>query len=204
MARQCSCPRAPGFLSYVLSKYAAFARNQADRYWIDDELRMHTHWPVDEGCFCSSCLETFDAVRANSSEDFVFEIQNDDQLLRDWTEFGRKGLLNVIHHAAQGIVSSHPNASIGRMTCGPESHRNDLDVLHVVGAGSVWLRPVGGFRNEDRPRETLEMVATVTASCAELRPDEKQTYEIENYPYDEGAKTARTTAIECLLQIRSR
>lgn len=204
-ARQCSCPSDPDFLEYVQQKYHAFAQCNADCYWIDDDLRMHNHKPVMDGCYCLRCRKLFaQSIGSMFHEDraaFVNTLAEQPAMQQQWRAFGQQLVLGVIRSAADGILSAHPNAAIGRMTCAADDHRADMDLLHELGAGEVWQRPGGGFWDESRPRQILGKTAMVGTSMASAKIGERYTYEVENYPYCIGAKSARITAIECLLQI---
>jgi len=204
VARQCSCPRDKDFLEYVKKKYRAFASCGADRYWIDDDLRMHNHKPVTDGCYCNSCLNSFAGSEGLGEipdrDAFIKQLQSDTELEQAWRNFGQSSILQVIRFAADAILEAHPGAEIGLMTCGPDDHRADLDVINEAGASVQWLRPGGGFWTENQPRDLVGKIATVSIATTSMQREEKQAYEIENYPYCEGAKSARMTALDCLLQ----
>ena len=53
-----NCPRDKDFLEYQKESARLYAAAcKPDILFIDDDLRMHHHTPVDYGCFCDGCLE---------------------------------------------------------------------------------------------------------------------------------------------------
>jgi len=86
----CNCPRDEEFLDYhrqVVDIYASAI--QLSSIWIDDDLRMHSHPPVQYGCFCEKCLSDFSKLQGKTwiREELAAELVKPgqySQLRQDW------------------------------------------------------------------------------------------------------------------------
>lgn len=209
-ARQCSCPADPAFLDYVRFKYERYARCRADRYWIDDDLRIHNHLPVKWGCFCNTCVADF-SQRTGQRFDrgkLVDALAADVAVRTAWIERNGEVILNLLSACAEGVRDGHPGAEIGLMTCDvvyagdiAVDLRRWLERLTKITGGRGWLRPGGGFWSDEQPIGMVHKAHTVANTVSNLGPDIRVTYEIENYPYTTGSKSATMTGLECLLAI---
>nr|MBA3686340.1 hypothetical protein [Planctomycetota bacterium] len=199
------CPQDQRFLDYVRMKYRAFAGTGAERYWIDDDVRLNHHAPVARGCFCAVCCASL-AMRLGreplpgAALAAVFDQEPAGRVA--WDAHLRAVLGAVIDAAVEGVRAVQPQAEIGLMTCEPH---DQVDWMARLGRGGhrPWLRPGGGFWNDDEPRALLRKLITVNAQCDGLPTDAGITYEVENYPYAIGAKSAAMTGWECLLAVLS-
>ena len=55
----CFCPRSRQLQNYFRQVASLHAVWQPNSVWIDDDLRMNHHAPVDYSCFCPICLKDF-------------------------------------------------------------------------------------------------------------------------------------------------
>lgn len=209
-ARQSSCPTDPEFLDYVRFKYASFARCQADLYWIDDDLRTRNHKPVDWGCFCPACIEAFCAEvdRRFDLDSLRIALRQDRSIRTAWVERAGRVVCDLLRACGQGIAQSHPGANVGLMTC-------DITELAIAGVdvkawyesmlsssgGRGWIRPGGGFWSDELPRALLGKSHAVANTLDHVPKEIGATYEVENYPYLLGAKSAAMTGLEVLIAI---
>jgi hypothetical protein len=198
------CPQDPAFLAYVERKYRAFAGAGADRYWIDDDLRLHNHSPVRRGCFCPVCLASLGRRLGRSLDRTAMAeaVEREAEAVRAWEEHEGEVLGAVIDTAVAAVRAVRPTAEVGLMVCDPRDHRGSALRLGA-GGHRPWLRPGGGFWGDDEPRSLLRKLASVQAQCSGLPEGTGITYEIENYPFAIGGKSAAMTGWECLLAILS-
>ena len=55
-----ACPLDPGWREYANQAFALYAREEVDVIWIEDDIRLHNHAPLDwGGCFCPLHVERF-------------------------------------------------------------------------------------------------------------------------------------------------
>lgn len=209
----CSCPRASDFLAYLDAYTRAYCAWQPDRLWIDDDLRLHHHNPVDFGCFCGRCLAEFSAVTSHiwKREELVRAI-NDEQDLSArgaWMQFCRDSAAGVARTVARAAIAVAPECQLGSQHCdlsfsgynGSDWH-HVLCTLHEISGRPVGSRPGGGFYHDHQPREVLYK-ALMTGHQNSRLPDcaELVSYECENLPGSVIGKSARGTAVECTLAI---
>jgi hypothetical protein len=100
---------------------------------------------------------------------------------------GRNGavIADVLRAAADGIRQVHPQAHIGWMTL---AHTHYLDsgsdfhrwfgALGEPASGRLWIRPGGGFWNEERPAELVDKAMHVAHACARAPAGVRATHEI--------------------------
>ena len=196
------CPQEPAFLDYVRLKYRSFAGSGANRYWIDDDVRLRHHHPVDWGCFCTACLASC-AARFGCPPDrgaVVAAIHGGPAGRDAWEAHERDVLGAVIDAAVDGIREADPTAEIGFMTCGTRDHGEVMGRI-ARRAPRAWLRPGGGFWNDAEPRAMLAKHISINAQADGVGQGVGIAYEVENYPYATGAKSAAMTGLESLLAI---
>ncbi|MBO9610859.1 MAG: hypothetical protein J7639_33215 [Paenibacillaceae bacterium] len=218
VARYCSCPADAGFLAYTREKYKRYGECRADKYWIDDDVRLQGHLPVRWGCFCPACVASFLQMSSPDTpltrEELVARLKRDSGSRSLWLDRNRRVVHELLHACAEGITQAHPQAEIGLMTVDLASYSDARVDLRdwfdqLLGGGRTdgtskaggWLRPGGGFWTDEQPRELLVKTHQVAMACAALPPDIRSTYEVENYPYTIGAKSAAVTGLECLLTV---
>ena len=195
-----ACPQSADFLAYVRLKYRAFAGSGAGRYWIDDDIRMTHHHPVQRGCYCATCLASM-AKRLGRPLDrpsLAAAVEGDPAVHAAWIAHEDTLLGGVLDAAVDGIRAVDANAEIGLMSAFPRDHR---DLLARLGRGGAraWIRPGGFVWTDHEPRAVLSKQISVAAQAEGLPATVGRTYEVENYPYTVGTKSAAFTGLECLL-----
>lgn len=204
-AHFCSCPADTRFLAYTREKYRLYGGAGADRFWIDDDVRLLNHRPSDWGCLCEFCIDDFrSGMRAPSTtrEELVDEIRNDPFTRTKWVERNADTIHTLIEACVEGLSSSGFLGEVGFMTsgtlvdCGADLARW-FDTMSPDGRRS-WIRPGGGFWDEETPLTMLDKIQ-VASSVRELVPSASAVYEVENYPYTLGQKSTAITGLETLL-----
>ena len=78
VASMCNCPRSEPFHDYLREAIRAYAAFGPSSFWIDDDLRMNHHAPIQYACFCDNCLGQFSQFvgRAWSREPLVAELNS--------------------------------------------------------------------------------------------------------------------------------
>lgn len=208
VSRVCSCPSNPQFLNYVQKKYELYARCGAERIWIDDDVRFAWHAPVEWGCFCSSCLEDLSSrLGQKLTREQVCECFATDLDFRSaWVAQTREAARKLMEVCVLGVCTGSAEAEIGLMTINPLALTNAISnvadwmpLLKPEKRKHAWLRPGGGYWNDDNPRDILPKIAAVGQTVAKIPSYTKAMYEVENYPFMTGAKSSHATGMECLL-----
>lgn len=209
-AKVCSCPADKEFLEYIREKYRMYAKSGADCCWIDDDIRLAYHTPVVCGCFCEGCIQDFsERVNKNFSRDELVTILNEDTVIREaWIQRNHEVIFKLLQKCAEGIHSGNKHMDIGLMSITlPEYLEADIDLykwlknLSGITGSKCWSRPGGGFWSDERPNELLNKLVFASDIASKVPHDAGVTYEIENYPYTLGSKSAFFTGTECLLAI---
>jgi len=210
--RHCSCPADPDLLDYVRFKYEQFARCGADRYWIDDDLRVHNHNPVHWGCFCPQCVADFSCRMGREYDLPGLEdaLRTDRKIRAAWIARAGEVSRTLLAACAEGVRKGNPIAEIGLMTgdvtsmadAGVDLEKWFNDLTTITGTRG-WLRPGGGFWDDNHPRGVLGKLHGVANTIDRLPQEVGVTYEMENYPFTLGSKSAKFTGLECLMAILS-
>ena len=209
----CACPRAPEFHVYLDALTRAYCTWKPDRLWIDDDLRMHHHSPVQQGCFCDRCVAEFGAsVGQFWTREALGRAINEcnDVVTREaWVSFGRASLAAVARTVAHAAIAVAPKCRLGLQHGdhawggynGPD-WEPVFRALREVSGRPVGSRPGGGFYVDHRPREMLDKALFAGLQNTRL-PEGVGTrcYECENLPGTVTGKSARGTALECTLAL---
>jgi hypothetical protein len=199
----CACPNDPANRDYIRQKYRAAALANPDFIWVDDDFRSSYHGPVYP-CFCPICLARFNRQRDRAELVRALNAPAGGALRRDWSEFCATTLEDVARDIARAVKQAGPDIEMGLMTIG---------YSHSTYGGYAfprWMRALGarrgrpghGFYTDERPLaltgKTLDAGRQIGEYPAEVRTIE---YELENYPYVELDKAARTVLNECTLAL---
>ena len=209
-ARQCSCPADLQFLDYVRFKYEQFGCCGAKRYWVDDDLRMGNHQPVGWGCFCPGCLEDFSRLigRRFDLQELAAALRCDRVVRNQWITRNASVKRTLLMACAEGLARTNPGAEIGLMICDVADLLDTgadiagwLTEMSRITGGRAWVRSGGGFWDDGNPRGMLRKVHGVANSADRLPFGVGSAYELENYPFILGNKSAEITGLECLMAI---
>jgi hypothetical protein len=188
----------------VAEKYRLYAGTGADGYWIDDDVRSTNHRPASWGCFCDVCVAEASAALGlpqASREELLASLNSDLTARQRWVARQERVMGDLLETAASSIAAVDPAASIGLMTTGatPDSGAN-LDTwlgrMKNVGFHDIWLRPGGGFWDDESPRSMLGKVYRAAQQRFSVLHVAKATYEIESYPQVLGNKSRRMSVLE--------
>lgn len=209
-ARYCACPADEAFLSYVTQKYRCYGECGAERYWIDDDVRLENHQPADWGCFCESCLADFSKTlgRRVDREGLIGDLEQNLEIRSLWIKRNETVIGQVLSAAAKGLREVNPRAGIGWMM-GGHIHKLDLGgdlhrLFSMMGDASkdeLWIRPGSGFWRDHEPRTLLTKANVVANASAHVSDKIKATHEVECYPYNTGDKSPTMTGCECMASL---
>lgn len=213
VASYCSCPRSPKFHAYLDEFIRAYCAWKPDRLWIDDDLRMHHHMPVNYGCFCDRCLAEFSDVtgRKWTREELNNAINKDNDIATRaaWIQFCRDSLSGVARTVAHAAIAVAPECRLGLQHCdqawggyiGPDLN-NVFSTLSDISGKPVGSRPGGGFYNDHQPRLMIYKALMTSLQCSRLSECvDQKIYECENLPGSVMGKSTHGTAVECTLAI---
>ncbi|MBM3889170.1 MAG: hypothetical protein FJ388_08590, partial [Verrucomicrobia bacterium] len=212
-APMCACPRSAELHAYLREMVKAYAAWQPSSVWIDDDLRMHHHPPVNWACFCDRCLGAFAwETRHEWDRGPLVEALNerDDGSLRlAWTQFNGESLALVARTIAQAVHEVAPDCRLGLQHAGPEwglyngaSLEPVFKMLAEVSGHPVGSRPGGGFYHDHRPREMITKALELGRQVARLSGCVDRVYaEVENFTHVAMGKTPHGTVVESSLDL---
>lgn len=215
MAPSCNCPRNREFLEYqrqLADIYAAAV--QPSSVWIDDDLRMNSHPPIQYGCFCGQCLADFSLLQNRfwSRQELVAELVRPDQyshLRQEWVEFSMSSLAEVAQVIAEATAKQAPHCRMGLQQCsldwttyyGPDLQQIFSAMVKVCGR-KPGSRLGHGYYTDHAPRLLLNksfaiarQVERAGDSLGQICP------EVENTLHTAMGKSPRGTAIEATLDL---
>lgn len=197
----CYCPADPQMQEYIAQSYIALAAAEPDFIWVDDDVRMESHPPLNLTCFCDRCLARFATETATAwtreTLQAAFNGGTRDQRMhirKAWLAHNRaliSELLTVIRHAVDTV---NPQLPLGLMTGEIAYSGYAFAEWAAALAGPEHLpvkwRPGGGFYNDERPLDLLvkthgvgRQVGLLPESLTEIQ------YEHENFPYQRLKKS---------------
>ncbi len=211
----CNCPRDEKFLDYVRQLTDIYASAiQPSSIWIDDDLRMNSHPPVQYGCFCDKCLADFSLLqgRTFTRSELASELVRPEQysqLRLDWVAFGMSGLANVAGVIAEAAVKKAPLCRMGIQQCsfdwttyyGPDLKQIFSAMERATGRKS-GTRPGHGYYSDHAPRGLLTKSFGIARQVERAGDSVEQICpEVENTNHTSMGKSPRGTAIESTLHL---
>lgn len=211
----CNCPRSEEFLDYQRQLADIYASAfQPSSIWIDDDLRMNSHHPVQYGCFCEKCLSDFSKLqgKAWTREELASELVKPgpySQLRQDWVAFGMLSLANVAGVISEAAIKKAPGCRMGIQQCSLDwstYYGPDMKQIFAAMERATGRKPGSrlghGYYNDHAPREVLvksfgiaRQVERAVGFAEQICP------EVENTNHTTMGKSARGTAIESTLHL---
>lgn len=205
-----NCPRDKDFLAYQGESARAYGRCEPDILFIDDDLRMHHHSPVEYGCFCEGCLQEMQNQWGLSftREELAENLRLTTIEGASWRErlvlFNQESLSIVTRAIAEGTKQTSPNTIGGIQSATPDWNiysgttlDSVFDVLYEVFGKPPFTRPGGGFYTDHEPRGMVVKALSISSHIANLpeyvtniRP------EVESLPHCVLGKSPHGTALE--------
>jgi hypothetical protein len=211
----CNCPRGEKFLDYQRQLTDIYATAiQPSSIWIDDDLRMNAHPPVQYGCFCEKCLADFSLLQGRTwiREELINELVRTEQfsqLRLDWVDFCQSSLANIAGVISESAVKKAPLCRMGLQQCsldwstyyGPDMSQVFSAMLKATGK-KPGSRLGHGYYTDHAPRGVLtksfgiaRQIERAGDSILQICP------EVENTNHTSMGKSPRGTAIESTLHM---
>ena len=212
-ASMCNCPRSELFHDYLRQALRAYAACSPSSFWIDDDLRMNHHAPIQYACFCDRCLGQFSqfAGRTWSREPLVAALNSPagGPLREQWTRFCGESLAVLTQAIARAVHAVAPHCRLGFQQVGHEfALYNGPDWAPVYRElTSASGMPAGarlghGCYSDARPREMIHKAMIIARQMARLpKSIDAICPEIENFTHHAMGKTAHGTVVESALDL---
>ena len=188
--------------------YTAIAQAQPDFIWIDDDVRLQGHSPVNFACFCNLCVKQFSRQtgRQFTRETLVsaFEagpLEEKLALRRAWLGHNRDVIDNLFRNIEEVVHKVSPQLPLGFMT-GDRFYEGYAfakwaKTLSGPGNAPVRWRPGGGFYSDESPLGLVSKAHDLGRQVSALPPEiQVIESELENFPYQLLRKSVHTAAVE--------
>lgn len=207
------CPTSDEMFAYNEKVYKMIAKLDISYIWIDDDVRIRGHMPVDCACFCDGCLRKFEIFSGmkNLTREKLFAMFNDvncesaDQVRLMWINFNKLNVKNILSFVQKTVHAENKKIELGFMTGERFFEGFDFDTWAkaIKGKNKVarW-RPGGGVYDEFTPIAALGKANQMGRQCALLPQFVSNIQsEIENFPYHPLMKSVKFTEFESLLYL---
>lgn len=212
-ARTQTCPRDTAFLNMQAEYHAYYSEAfQPDNIFIDDDLRVTQHYPVESLCFCDHCIGEFNSEFGYSyTRESLVEalVANVPGVRQNWVSFSQASLAMVGRYIAREVHKVSPETHLGLQHV--NFHFNLLegwdwnkffDAVEEETGNTPVSRPGHGFYNDHSPRGMFEKAYGISRQVARLSPSITLIApEIEGYIHKATGKSPQSLCTETLLYL---
>jgi len=201
VAKGSYCPIDLRFQEFTRRCYQALAEANPDFIWIDDDVRMLWHPPVEFSCFCDLCLARFgEETGAPWTRERAARVIHPEgaeasrETRAQWVEHNRR-IFNEVFALIRGAVDTvNPDLILGYMPTNQLYEGMDYPGWSAILAGPrrrpVKWRPGGGFYTDSHPLDLLRKAHHMGRTAAAIPAgDTDIQYEHENFPYQKLKKS---------------
>ncbi|MCG3179176.1 MAG: hypothetical protein BIFFINMI_01509 [Phycisphaerae bacterium] len=210
---QCGCPRDPALHDYYRGQIGAYAAWGPAWIWLDDDMRMHHHYPVTWGCFCDRCVVAFAAFNGRDRDRpalvRAINAPDDGSVRLAWTHFNGQALADIAATIAAAAHAVAPDCRLGLQQCshdrnlydGPD-YRPVFEAMARATGHGVGARLGCGCYDDHAPREMIRKAYAIAQQTARLPASvEAVCPEVENFTHIAMGKSAHGTAVETTLEL---
>lgn len=179
------CWRGKNFVDYCCKSIEAYMDIKPSTVWIDDDLRVLNHAPVQFGCYCNSCISAFNKEYDfnYSREELVEEINYGDVSVREkYVDFIRKGMYDFTYTISKAVKNLSPDTQMALQYARVSNYTGMdynylFEAMRDAGNKTLKSRPGGGVYDDKTPMRLLDKMLWIGYSNSAL-PD----YVTDNYP----------------------
>jgi len=209
------CPNDEGMRGYIAEVYKAITAAGPEYIWVDDDVRLAGHAPVNQGCFCDTCLAMFEKETGKTYDRPALreafnqaDLKAKQEARTAWLNHNRNTLIRLLGWIEQTVHAITPGLPLGFMTGERFYEGFDFDgwaaALSGPNLSEVRWRPGGGNYNDEWLDGTAQKAHQIGRQIFLLPPSVASIQsEIESFPYQRLRKSAHTTAMEAAAYIAS-
>ena len=201
--KTCSCPISDGWRNITRELWHRYASTEPDVLWVEDDIRLLNHSPVDYGCFCPLHIKEFSRRigRNVTREELVKAIlaPGEPHLWRsEWLDLNRELANDTVAFIERTVHEVSPNTKLGLMCSGPNSHALEgrdwaSFTRSLAGNQQLVARPSLGVYSEHGMRDIYYSASSLRSTLHCLGPGINIQTELENFTFSTYAKSATTT-----------
>ena len=206
----CVCPMGELWQTYFCKLYARYAALHPHIIWVEDDFRLHNHYPLRwGGCFCEEHMAEYSRRIGHpvTREEFVEGVLRPGQphpYRKVWLDVNRETMAALARRIGEAVHRVSPKTRVGLMSSVPHVHAAE---------GRDWQGILRGFAGDTPPVSRIHLPAyreevawkyqaafnmVSMANRALVPPDTLVYPELENYPYSRFTKSLRFTRFQLL------
>jgi len=202
------CPNDENVHAYIRHIYQSVALADPDYIWIDDDVRLAGHMPINLTCFCDHCLALFEKETGHrytrpSLQKAMDEgpVEEKLRMRHAWLEHNRNTLARLFRLIERTVHQVRPAMALGFMTGDRFFEGYDFDTWAGILSGPdrapVLWRPGGGYYQDSRTDELAGKSHDIGRQVSLLPQSIRSIQsEIENFPYQRLKKAADIVVLE--------
>ncbi len=206
-AEAVACPLCPEWRKYSVEAHKLYASIEPDTIWVEDDFRLHNHWPPLEwgGCFCDLHMAEFSrlAGRQLTREEFVKGMLQPGEphpFRKIWLDVARDSMADLAKVIGDAVHSVSPSTKVGLMSSAPFVHcaeARDWSAI-LYGLTSGCHEPVDRIHlpaySDKVGWEYLMAFEVVSSRTAASIPASTEIYpELESFPHTTFSKSRTFT-----------
>ena len=208
-----TCPRDTAFLRDLSWRCALYAEAiQPDCLYIDDDLRITSHSPAGELCYCDECLALYNSqngssyTRAELKEALQANVPG---VRKSWIRFSQESLAVVARAVSKAVHEVSPQTHMGLQHANFHTALMEgwdwnpiFDAMYEETGLAPCSRPGHWYYNDHSPRMMIDKAYGISRQVARLRPDITMIApEIEGFRHKATGKSAQSLCTETLLYL---
>ena len=207
--RACACVLSEGWRRHTAKLWTRYASLEPDVLWVEDDIRLLNHQPVEYGCFCALHIAEFNRRAGTNAtrEELVKALLAPGKphaWRKIWLDMNRDVMVDVARFFEQTVHEVSPKTKLGLMCSSPESHAiegRDWKAFANALAGNQPLvaRPCMFNYDETSPRGLYTAAYLVRSTMSLLGSEVIIQTEVENWPFTTFSKSARFTFLQLAL-----
>ena len=211
------CPSSPRFAQWCGDVLALYCKElQPLAAYIDDDLRFHSHGPIEQACCCRRCLDRFSKMTGRkwtrAQVQKMLESKKDQPMRRQWVELHTQIMADFCRTAGEKIHAVSPKTHLGLQTQHAKLFYTCWDFSPVYKAMKestglpARVRIGGGSWNDFTPQFIARKSFISGCDIDDARACgsvDLVTCEEECYPRTVMNKTAHAKALESALHLAS-
>jgi hypothetical protein len=207
------CPNDPDLVEHMRWRMQLMMDADPDYIWLDDDIRLAGHMPVNLTCFCEHCLAKFGRATGREWTREQIQAAADQGSLEEKLAF-RKTMLqhnrdtinDLFQALADHIRAGEPEMPLGFMTGDRFWEGYDFarwgDTLSGAAQGPVMWRPGGGYYEDSNTGGLVDKSHAIGRQVSKLADHVISIQsEIENFPYQRLKKAQNIVALEAAQHI---
>lgn len=205
--KYCSCPRDPRFLEYMRQMSRIYAALHPSSVWIDDDLRIDSHYPVShgslDGCWCDRCVADFSAETGGKWTRRTLEAaaRKDARLRVAYEEFSIRSVAAIARVIGEEFHATSPETTLAlqHSSHAVRTEKAIIGALYEASGRPVGFRLGWGAYYDVNPNDQIQKSLSSARYTRDFAHPEQVclwTSEIACFPRTYGTKSVQSIVME--------